>query len=118
MTNTKLTNRALALRGGRTTMTARTPQKEAERALNCLYIAVDETVAKDVSLKVQAWVDAERAVSRVLAEALGRLGYHNTDCSRKFLDEAQDCTCGLDAALAQYNATRTPPDTPQQRTPE
>lgn len=54
-----------------------TPEQEAQKALNCLYIVVYESVAKDVATKVHAWITTERAqlaeTQAITRELLGAL---------------------------------------------
>lgn len=39
-------------------------ETDARKALHCLYIAVDQSIARDVALKVESWVRAaERAAT-------------------------------------------------------
>ncbi len=57
-------------------MTDPTPEeKQARRALHCLYIAVDESIARDVQRDVEAWVRAAVAAeTERAAKIVDRIG--------------------------------------------
>lgn len=93
-----------------TTTTTPTPELEAKLALCALYLAVDETVAKDVALKVDAWIAAERAIHQETQATFRQLSQAYLD-ERVAYKETQAISRKLLSALEPFVKAILEPDT-------
>ena len=69
-------------------------EKQARRALHCLYIAVDESIARDVQRDVEAWVRAAVAAEKEKLPAAWDAGFrHCLEWYGVWKDGAQRIGC-------------------------